>query len=306
LTITLAGTTEVSTPTFLAPEDFRTPGYELLASPTLYPGQQVRARVIANAANTGPVTARLMFSHYAADDAERQVRGESVSIAAGTDSVVTLRIPTVDGQPINSIGLQVDGADGDRLLLDTLDWSGEPDVTLDRPAESGQMWRRAWVDAVDHFSARSAHPFDLTQDRGRGLAICGTRDWHDYTVSTTVAPHLADVAGLAVRVQGLRRYYAVLLSKAGTARLVKVVDGSEQELAGIPIEWVLDHPYAISVTVSGAPGDAVQLDATIDGVSLSATDPASPDGVVIDGGGIAFVVEAGHIYGDAVTIKPAC
>jgi ADP-ribosylglycohydrolase len=305
LTITLAGTTDISTPTFLAPEDFRTPGYELLASPTLYPGQQVRARVLANPANAEPVTARLVFSHYAADDAERQVTGEPVTIPAGSDHLLTLTIPAVGGQPVNSIGLRFEGADGDRVLLDTLDWSGEPDVTLDRPAESGQMWRRAWVDAVDHFSPRSAHPFDLTQDRGRGLAICGTRDWRDYTVSSTVAPHLADVAGLAVRVQGLRRYYAVLLSKTGTARLVKVVDGSEQELAGIPIDWVLDHTYDVSVTVTGTPEAGVHLHATVDGEPLYASDAPITDGTGIDGGGIGFVVEAGHIYGGAVTVGPA-
>ena len=304
LTITLTATTEVNTPTFLAPEDFRTPGYELLASPTLYPGQQVRARIVSDAANTGDVSARVVFHHYAADDLERRVTGETVTVPAGSEHVLTLTIPAVGGQPISSVGLEFDGNDGDRVHLDTLDWSGEPDVTLDRPTESGQMWRRAWIDAIDHFHARGGHPFDLTQDRGRGLAIHGTRDWRDYTVSSTLTPHMAAAAGLAVRVQGLRRYYAVLVSTAGVARLVKVLDGSEQELASTPVEWILDHPYEFSVTVSGAPG-AVRLDAAIDGTSLSASDTSSADGVGIDGGGIGFVVDAGHVYGGAVTIRPA-
>ncbi|MDP9363381.1 MAG: ADP-ribosylglycohydrolase family protein, partial [Chloroflexota bacterium] len=45
----------VATPTFIPPEAVAMPGYALLASPTLHPGQTVRAGVAADAANAGPV-----------------------------------------------------------------------------------------------------------------------------------------------------------------------------------------------------------------------------------------------------------
>ncbi len=305
LTVTVQGATEVTTPTFLTPADFKTPGYELLASPTLYPGQTVTATVVGDAANAGDVTARLVFRHYAADDAETRVDGELVSVGAGAEHSLTFTIPPLDGQPVSAVGLLLEGGDGDRLHLDTLDWTGEPDVTLARPQEPGQMWRRAWVDAIDHFISRSDEPFDLAQDRGRGLAISGTRDWRNYTVSTTVTPHLADSTGLAVHVQGLRRYYAVLLSKTGVAQMVKVLDDTETVLASIPLEWTLDSPYAIAVTVTDDAEGGAHLDATVNGQPLAATDPASDDGSRLTDGGIAFVVENGHVHGSAVTIRPA-
>ena len=41
----------MATPTFIPPEALALKGYDLTASPTLYPGQTVRARVEADAAN---------------------------------------------------------------------------------------------------------------------------------------------------------------------------------------------------------------------------------------------------------------
>ena len=34
------------------------------------------------------------------------------------------------------------------------------------------------------------------QNRGTGLLITGARDWHDYTVTADVTPHLAQEAGV--------------------------------------------------------------------------------------------------------------
>ena len=88
------------------------------------------------------------------------------------------------------------------------------------------MWRRAWVSAVDHQGRRAPGFFHLMQDRATGLLIQGTREWRDYTVSVAACPHMTPSGGLAARVQGLRRYYALLLADNGhAARLVKVYDG---------------------------------------------------------------------------------
>ena len=40
-------------------------------------------------------------------------------------------------------------------VLDYLTWDGAPDVLLG-PTESGTVWRRAWVDGVDHYAGGSA------------------------------------------------------------------------------------------------------------------------------------------------------
>src|SRR5690606_37243996 len=48
-----------TTPTFVPPEARDMHGYGLLASPTLYPGQTIRARVEADPANPGPLAVGL-------------------------------------------------------------------------------------------------------------------------------------------------------------------------------------------------------------------------------------------------------
>ena len=87
------------------------------------------------------------------------------------------------------------------------------------------MWRRAWVDGVDQYGSRWPEPYRLVQNHGTGLLIQGTRDWTDYRVSAPITPHLVASAGIGARVQGMRRYYALLLAEGGTVRLVKALDG---------------------------------------------------------------------------------
>jgi ADP-ribosylglycohydrolase len=74
----------VSTPTFVPPEAVEMPDYRLLASPTLYPGQDVRARVVADDDNGERVTCRLFVSAYGADDALRIHYGPETVLEPGS------------------------------------------------------------------------------------------------------------------------------------------------------------------------------------------------------------------------------
>ena len=116
------------------------------------------------------------------------------------------------------------------LCLHFLTWDGAPDIKLERP--KGKMARRQWVDGVDHFE-EGGESLRLIQDTGTGLLIHGTRDWTDYQVTAAITPHMVKSCGIAARVQGMKRYYALLLSSDNTARLVKALDG-EHTLAEVP------------------------------------------------------------------------
>ena len=54
----------------------------------------------------------------------------------------------------------------------------------------------------------------VTSSVGQGFIAQGTRDWRDYEVATTVTPLLAEAWGLATRVQGRERYYALVFDRA--------------------------------------------------------------------------------------------
>ena len=93
-----------TTPTFIPPEAIEMPGYTLLASPTLYPGQQVRARLTAHPGNAGPVETRLQINIYGEGYALQTLAGSPEELAPGRAAILTWRIPDLVGAPAISIG----------------------------------------------------------------------------------------------------------------------------------------------------------------------------------------------------------
>jgi ADP-ribosylglycohydrolase len=239
------------TATFAPPEAIDMPGYALTACPTLYPGQTIRASLAADLANHGSVRARLFLTVYAGQELVRHF-GPRVIFAPGAAHSLKWTLSERSLSPIAQIGIEIDSesfAEGS-LYLDSLTWDGEPDLSLVRPAGNAKRWQQAWVAAVDGF--RNGPPpggFGIIQNHARGLLIQGTRDWQNYRVSATICPHLISAGGIAARVQGLRRYYALLLKNPGKVCLVKFFDGLESELGAASLDWKLEGEYALSLEV---------------------------------------------------------
>ncbi len=290
-----AAPARVATPTFTPPEAIAMRGYDLLASPTLHPGQTVRASVEADAANNAPASVQLFVRHYDGDDRLMPAHGPEATIAPGDRCDLTWRIPPLGGQPVAEIGLEIRSDAPGSLYLDCLGWGGAPDVTLDRPADGGSMWQRAWVDGVDQFDGRWPEPYRIVQNHGTGLVAQGTPEWTDYRVTAPVSIHLAEAAGIAARVGGMRRYYALLLCDDGMIRLVKARDG-DTVLAEERFAWETRRPYELSLEVRG---DGIR--ASVDGsVMFEVADRDHP----LPGGGVALIVREGCMASDAVTVGP--
>ena len=118
----------------------------------------------------------------------------------------------------------------------------------------------------------------------------GAPEWRDYTVTADVTPHLAEAVGLAARVQGLRRYYALELAGRDTVRLRR----HDRELASRPWPWEFGRTHQLSLTVAGS-----RLTARVDGaVVLEATDRA------LDRGGVALLVTEGRTATQQIRIHP--
>jgi len=296
--VALGRVARAATATFIPPDAINMPFYELLASPTLYSGQTVRAGVAADEGNGTPITCRMYIRTYGADDNLVRVYGPEAVLEPGASHEFKWRIEDTGGAPIAEIGVELSSmqrADG-AVYLDYLGWDGAPDVVLTRPPDGGTMWRRAWVDAVDDYSAWYPEPYRLVQNCGTGLLIQGTREWTDYRVSADVTPHLVTSAGIAARVQGLRRYYALLLCNDGKARLVKTLDG-DTVLAVADFSWELDGAYDLSLEVVGA-----RIRAWIDGKQFfEVSDTDRP----LTGGAVGLVCEEGRTATETVRVQPA-
>ncbi|NLD72752.1 MAG: ADP-ribosylglycohydrolase family protein, partial [Chloroflexi bacterium] len=202
-------------------------GYRMVASPTLYPGQVLRARLLADGANARNVDTCLYVTYFGAEDAPVVARSEQVALAPGEETDLAWAVTVPTGCPIAWVGVEItstERADG-TVYLDWLTWDGAPSVRLGPPEHAGTRWLDAWVQAASAVTADREHDLRVMQDEGVGLVLQGAREWQDYRASARLTPHLARSCGLAARVQGLRRYYALRLV-AGKAQLIRELDGT--------------------------------------------------------------------------------
>ncbi|TSD90188.1 ADP-ribosylglycohydrolase family protein [Mycobacterium sp. KBS0706] len=286
-----------TTPTFAPPEVVNMRTYELVATPLLYPGQTLSARVSADPGNSGDVVVALRLKVYTAEDTLRTIDGAPTTLSPGGDAELAWVIPDAGGQPIAEAGLVITAAgrraDG-AVILDHLRFDGAPDLHLRRPAETGDFWRQAWVNGVSFFSKRFPPSFRISQDRGEGIIIHGTRQWTDYRVAADVMIHLGLEAGIAVRVQGLRRYYAALLSRDGMLRIVRQRDEDRLVLAETAFAWTLERSYDVVVEAEGD-----RITCRIGDVVLAARDGSQQ---ALRDGGIGLLVHEGALSSNDIRV----
>lgn len=293
-----------TTPTFFDDEAFRM-SYMLVACPTLYPGQRIKARVSAPSGNLGKVEVRLCLGHYDASDKIVGLQGPSVPLVPGGEAELHWTVPDLGGHPCYEVGIKI-VADGPRadgaVLLHALDWSGAPSVELRRPEGGGRMWFHAWAHAADDFSHRWA-AFRVSQGAGLGLVAQGARDWRNYAVESMLTPHMGATWGLLARVQGLRRWYGLLFDRAegqgaGAGDRVRLVRMRHDmvTLASAPYVWEAEKPCAVRLEVRNR-----HLTASLDGRELFALDDLDPAG--LDGGAIGLLCEEGSMSTDSITIQ---
>lgn len=294
---------EAVTQTFAGKDVLKMPTYPLMASPLLYPGQTVKAKIRSPKDNTATVHVALRLKVYATKDELVHKDSEPVEIRPGEDKTLEWVIPDdFDSQPIQSVGLAIYPKDGEftgQISLDSLGWTGAPRMILTKPSTSqgrGGFWMRAWVNAVDSFRPWGKAPLCIIQNRGEGILIQGTREWIDYrvTVSNFVVK-LGHPAGVAIRVRGLNRYYAFVLTRNGsTVSLVKALDEKRIVLASAEFKWELDQEYTISIQATGT-----KIIGQIGEFQLTGEDEQ------YQGGGLGLIVTDGTISASQVKVEPA-
>ena len=258
-------------------ERFEKRGYALLASPRLFPGQTVE--VGANGSD-----ASVYFAYYGEDDEVGYI--ETPLEISGT---TTLEVPNLPG-PIFELGIFFHKDSS--VTLDFVKWSGAPRFVAERPKHKGTMWRKAWVNAVDELVGWS-EMFRVIQNDGLGMISQGTQDWQDYKVHADVTPHLAKRAGLAIRTQGLTRFYGLLVTVEGTVQLIRK-NHDETVLAEASFDWSFGETLNMSLSAKGD-----HLTASINGTQvLEATDST------LKGGAVGIVIEEGRSATNKVSVEP--
>ena len=235
---------------------------------------------------------------FRSNDQLETLRGDAHALPPGESTRMEWRLPDTAGKPIAMVGLEItagDGEAGGTLYLDDLTWAGEPRVNFVRPAAGGTMWPRVWVTGVGWFDPHGPNGYRIIQNEGTGLLMTGTREWTNYSVSAAIRPQLIEAGGIAVRVQGLRRYYALILADDGKARLIKELDGVTA-LGETSCDWQPETEYVLRLDVRGT-----HLTGWIDGQQvLEAEDLGTP----LSGGGIGLLVTEGCLVAARVAVSP--
>ena len=289
----------VATPTFFDKDVFTMPIYQLLACPTLHSGQTVECRLEAEGGNA---TVRLFASVYDEKDELKQIHGEAQQVASGKETLLSWRVPDTGAYPIFEIGLEIEaqdplGIDG-VIYLDYLTWSGAPQISLKRPDNNlSTMWKHAWVNNVSQFQTRW-EGLRVTNGQGIGFIAQGSRDWKNYRANAEIVPLVADAWGLAVRVQGRERYYAVMFDKVDGGR-IKLIrrDHDETILASHRFQWRYDQGYKVDLQANGS-----RIEAYVEGKQIFAV--VDTGGSTLAGGGVGLVVDTGSIAAQAVHVTP--
>jgi hypothetical protein len=222
----------------------------------------------------------------------KQLPGSS-RVGCGASTPLAWQIPDTHGAPIMAVGVQITSvtrADG-TLYVDYLTWSGSPTVTFTRPAHAGKLWRRAWARCSGSVNPAVPESFRVAQNSGTGMISQGTADWVDYRATATITPHLLAHGGLAVRVQGLRRYYALEFRAGGSVALIKQYDDVTTVLAESACDWHPEQTYEFQCDVRGS-----QLTAQVIGITLTATNEA------LAHGGVGLVCSEGRIACEVITV----
>lgn len=289
----------ITSPTFSPREMLDMRPYDLVATPLVYSGQTVRARVVADVGNRGTVAVRLRARIYDERDELRDLDGADVTVDPGNEAVLEWRLPDTGGQPIAELGVAISsagkGADG-RLLIDYIRWDGAPELTLKRPAGDGDFWRLAWVNSTSFFSKRFPSAFRFAQNVGEGMIIHGTRQWTDYQASGDVMMHLGNYGGMAVRVQGLRRYYGARVTRDGRMQIVRVRDDRTEILADTAFNTEFETSISMRVVANGT---LITFEAN--GTSLSVDDSGSE---AFRDGGFGLLVHEGALSSNEIRIAP--
>jgi ADP-ribosylglycohydrolase len=286
-----------ATPTFIPPDSLDSNGYGLMACPTLYPGQTVITSLEADMANVEPVIITLYLRHYGPKDGLKRVYGPKLILQPGERvSGFAWRIPEVGGFPIAEIGLEIDSPKGlsGNVYVDYLTWNGVPDTTFARPAEAGKAWYLSWINSASEF-VDIRESFRIMQNQGTGMLIQGG-DWQDYRVETVITPHLVLEAGLAARVQGLHRYYALKIVRGRGIRLVKAWYDEEIILGEADFVWQFGQAVALALEVEGQWIRCYANDELI----FTFIDENN----TLLSGGVALMVTEGRASADSVIVRP--
>lgn len=238
----------VSTQTFI---DFSklAPNFSTVASPTLYSSQQVVTT--AGVPGGENVTIRPYILYYDIDNRIQAMYGDEVRLQKKMAFKWT--VPDTKGMPIFKLGYEIGSRkrfDGDVVIYD-IDWKGAPvdfsqrGMLMTSIWNTNPLWLAAFASSAVQFAADFKHTYCVSNVEKDGIVTLGTREWEDYTVSSTLFYSLHQAGGLVLRSKGHKRYYGAALMDFNRAVVYVQKDRERTVLAEAPFTYQEDTGYTL-------------------------------------------------------------
>ncbi len=284
--------------------------YNFICCPIIYPNQEIKARIKAYHHKDKNLSCSLFVKAYGKNDELLKFNSPKKILSSNDSIELKWKVSIEDGHPISQIGLEFD-ADTiikGKVYIDYVSIIGNPKTTFLRPyhvpkfergviynPDRAEMWRNSWVQATKHWTYRDIKgaDFKIGNDDGRGMLLTGTTEWKNYQIRSCITFDLVRSGGIAVRVQGLQRYYSLELTNYNTARLIKMLDGLKV-LCEIDFKVEFDKEYTFSLSVEDN-----RINGKIDDIELNYIDEADP----LLFGGIGLVVEDGTLFTNKIHLN---
>ena len=280
--------------------------YNFISCPLLYSGQNIESEIIFKSNSQKPITVTCFINVFGEEDNYERINSESVVLFPDKSQKLKWKIPSTEGNPITQVGFSIesDEANSGSLILNYLTFTGEPNCKFSKPNHIGKhkrgvkfsnakMWKASWVDALDKWDS-GERTFRVCKDSGRGMLITGTDLWKNYKVTSDIAIQRVKTGGLAARVQGLNRYYGLVISASNKLQLIKVIN-EPKVLKEIDFDLEYYKDYKLSLKVEDN-----KLSGYLDNkVVLECTDNSD----VLENGAMGLIVEDGTMVTDEVIVE---
>ncbi|MDD4818169.1 MAG: ADP-ribosylglycohydrolase family protein [Victivallaceae bacterium] len=290
-----AGAARVFTPCGFDARKDNSP-YAAIAAPWLYNGMTVIVSgVCCDDSGTGMTFRPAVKVAAGLSAADREtVTAPWRRLRSGEKFEIEWRLNTGE-RAITDFGFELESAAGCGVLIDSVRIGGRvqlhyPDCPL--PLESGvciglgQDDVPGWITNADWL--RTGFSNDVSdrilyvgKDDAPGVMVTGNRSWTDCAFSCELRIHCADRAGVLLRYQGMRRYYALLFLR-DRMQLIRNFYG-ETVLAERPFPTEPNRLYRVDFKICGT-----ALSAAVDSVTLLTADDGE-----LTCGGAGIMVDTG-------------
>lgn len=227
---------------YYVPDDFNDNRYSPDFSPTVYPGDHVRAWFYLDPSFEGHVKVYPYWADRVSGETFGNVE-EVTYLEAGSWQELSFSIPSGSNRIVSQVGYKIIASselpDSARqsLTLFVDDFSIEPSAnySFDLSTNPTEYWNSLHVTPAQ-FTRYSG----IAEMVDKGLRISGAsraevytgyHEWKDYVFNTSFVPRLGRDHRLLFRVQGSMNFYELTVDSTGTISLNKFKDGSHIELA---------------------------------------------------------------------------